>query len=543
MAIIKKFMMPRLPKLNKASYGLIFIIFIIALSALVRLHMFNYESLLYAEDGTRDYLVASHIVQYGEFPMAGPVAGGLLHTSPLYFYALASILLIKNDLLFLGLVNIFFQILAIGILYIFAKRIFGLQIAVGAAILFGLSQFAITHSLKIWQPYIAEPFLYLSYLLLLISYQRKKFASLLMAIFVFIFSGALWGVMFFAAPLFAILVFVILRNQKARLRHYALVSATALGSFFAFFAPLVFSPNYDRQLVFSFSKILLVPHGYFSRLLTNMSILVDSFFYNTNTNLLSLNNVLLIIFIGSLIYVLYSNKNASRMIYIALIAASIVQFLLVLSFLPYDNSSLRFFIPAFGSMVILVASSAQYIFSSSLVSKLAKIILIALLVYVSSPRLGHSWTQGPGNNFSINVGAKNLAAEKIKEELIEITQEIGASHIVPFDIIAYNSGNRHVLGQSGFWVALEKSLGKKFTTIEDANFLNYRPLSKGNYYKFLICYNKGASFKHGGILMRGIEPAYDISCVNSFLDQFPNHRIIKDIYSAQNLKVYRAEAS
>src|SRR3989338_10926533 len=108
---------------------LIIFLFILLLAFILRLQRFDFPlSYVFAwGDGTRDYLVADHIIRYQELPLLGPY--NLLYeqgmrNSPLYFYFLALLLMPFNHILTLTAVNIVLQMGVIVLVYFITKRIF-----------------------------------------------------------------------------------------------------------------------------------------------------------------------------------------------------------------------------------------------------------------------------------------------------------------------------------------------------------------------------------------------------------------------------------
>jgi len=62
---------------------------------------------LYNNDLNRDYLIANHIVTYGETSFNGPDGYlGSVWVSPLYYYLLAAVVEINSNILVLGFFNV-----------------------------------------------------------------------------------------------------------------------------------------------------------------------------------------------------------------------------------------------------------------------------------------------------------------------------------------------------------------------------------------------------------------------------------------------------
>lgn len=129
----------------------ILLVLILCVALLLRLYGFQDRHYSYQSDYNRDYLVAHHIVAYHEFPLTGTDNQfGSRGDSPVYFYLLALPLLIKDDIIFLGLLNILLQLGALVVVYILARSMFGKPVGLIALAFFGLSQSIADQSNFVW---------------------------------------------------------------------------------------------------------------------------------------------------------------------------------------------------------------------------------------------------------------------------------------------------------------------------------------------------------------------------------------------------------
>lgn len=97
-----------------------------------------------APDYYRDFLVANHIVRYGEIPLTGPDNKfGSTLSSPFYFYFLAMFLLINDNIVFLGVINIFLQFFLLILVYFLARNLFGEDVAIIAVLLVSFMEWSL----------------------------------------------------------------------------------------------------------------------------------------------------------------------------------------------------------------------------------------------------------------------------------------------------------------------------------------------------------------------------------------------------------------
>ena len=196
-------------------------IFLLVASLLVRIYLFDYPPIeARGIEGSRDYLIARHIAQYHEFPLTGPST--LIHpllSSPIYYYFISLFLIIKDSVLFLVSVFILFQLLTITLIYKIAKS-FNPGTALIAALIFSFSVYILERSGNIWPNYAMQPFVNLSFFLLLLAYLRKSYKLLLFSTFIALFAAALQHSAFAMLPLLIIFVFLILKQQDKSIVHY-----------------------------------------------------------------------------------------------------------------------------------------------------------------------------------------------------------------------------------------------------------------------------------------------------------------------------------
>jgi hypothetical protein len=203
------------------------------------LHYALTHTLAYTDDFQKQYLVANHIVRFGEFPSSGDelsVFFGLHVTSPLFYYLFAFVLWVHNSILFAQVVWLSFSMLAIVCVYLVAKSLFSPLVGLFACALFGFS-FAFAQQLgEAPNIGVGQAVLYLSFLLLARAFKRKNFALLLWAIAAYCVACVIYSAGFGVLPVFAVVAALTLKSQSAPPRRY--LGSVALAGFTLFTAYL-----------------------------------------------------------------------------------------------------------------------------------------------------------------------------------------------------------------------------------------------------------------------------------------------------------------
>ena len=530
----------------------VFVILFIS-AALIRVNAWIDSPLFYNLDTGRDYLIASHIVVYNEFPLAGPPSSAFpdFNTNVLFYYILAAFLTIKNSLFFAGLANVFLQVLSIALVYILAKKMFSLGTALIASLLFGFSQAVIAESYFPWQPQFAQFFVAISYFLLLLSYTRRNYPLILASIFLLFFSAAIHNSVLSLVPLFMIVVFFIIKRQKRGILHQLLALAMLVGSFFVLYTPmLIFLNKHNRELsslMFSRDGYVMSLTIFFRNFLENTSSLIGQFFQHAGKDIFSLN-IALILVVGACIpaYFIYYKKNKVRRIYVAVIGLAILQPILFSSIL--HTSQYHYFIVVYGLLIIFISEIIYTVFSKNLVTRAAGVVLvIALLAVFSSnfyflnvlPRSSRASSilrVGAISSVAVDAAKVNpsLSRERqsmmdamgaIEEEILRIQKSEGLSELNFFQIRHYVNGTEGPIVDASFWVQLEKDFNKKFTKINDTIGFLYESIND-DVYIILIC--------------NGYHILDDKECTDNFLRDHPRYLLENRFYSTDPFSMHVA---
>lgn len=486
-------------------------------------------------DTNRDYMVAHHIVHYGEVPLTGPEGlAGSRHSSPVYYYFLASLVAIQDNIIFLGYVNLFLRIFVLLEVYILATNLFNKKVGVTAAFLYSISMANIEQARFFWQPYLMEPFLLLSYLLLFWAYRKKNYFFLLASIIIFIFSTTIHPPAFGILPIYLFAIIFVLRLQQRTLRYTAGVFLTFSAALFLGYFPILlyaFQSNAPSTDLFSpISDIFFrqPPYVLINNLFVRVQIFLDFFFVQLPAREWT---AFLTIGILAALNIIYPKDRTKP--YITMIMVAIVQFLLVVTMINGWNEPtvpIRYFTPIFALFIIFISSSIHKYQSKSIVSHIGKISLILLFVYIISPKLVGQiqWTgqRLRGESIIKFFSVSSFIAPSviaIKNEVLAIRRE--EKDYLFFRIKSYQKKFSY---DDFFWRTLEKELDTKLIKLDDAARRDYSPITTDEYI-FMVCFSK-----------RYMSDEYisDDECINRFHKENPRYSIIKNIYQEEEFSIY-----
>lgn len=490
----------------------IIFILILLVSFIIRLNNFDYP--LLNGEAHRDYLVGRHIIKYQEFPLTGPCClwnstFGLVRNSPTYYYLIAAILSIKDDILFLGAVNITLQLLTITIVYLLAKSLFGPDVALISAILFSTSYEIMRQSLFFWQPHAMHPFILTSFLFLLLAWVKSNYRLLLTSIFFFFFAASLHNSVYAALPTFALLIFYILKRQKKSIIYYLSVLGVSLTTFLLLYFPWFIHATGGKEteaiLRFSYGPLfVLSPAEFLNGFITTTGVFFKSFLFSPY--------IIFLMLIGLLLYFVLQKDRLKRY-YFSILLIATIQFLLVASI--FKSTFWSFYLtPVFGLFIILVAETINTVLSRNTLLKVAKVALIILLVKVFSFDFAYFYSGPPlKNERGINAGV-----QAIKSEVQNISLD-------SFRFKVYAGGIESLpTADLPFWSLLEKDLNRKFIRVVDS--ANSYELINRDDYIFVVCQSYPSRIR------------VDRDCLGPFFKEKNNYRLVKAVFNQEPFLIY-----
>ena len=520
------------------------ILFVLILCAalLLRVDLFkNDTSYVWQSDYNRDYLVAHHIIAYHEFPLTGPDGEfGSAGNSPAYFYFLARPLLIKDDIVFLGLFNVILQMGALVIVYLLARSMFGKSVGLTAAALFGFTQSIIGQSNFIWQPHIMQPFLLLSFLLLYLAYTRRNYRLIISSVCIFLFAATLHQSVYALAPVYLFSVFLAVRIQQRSLAYYVGAITTFVSTFIVLHLPLFFyfwrAPNSLPSFSNSSHSFLTVNLGQIaSNVSARMNIFFD-FFFATDSSVFLFPLLLLCFFaILSIAYPRYARQNKEQKDFMLILLIIMMQFFAVtmlVSVSPLVAFPFWYFTPVFGITVIYLAEIITGFFPKGVRYLLIEIPIVVLLIFTFSPNIIHDFahvirnvTTDPIGSFS-SVYVRPPFVGAMEKEIYGIQKREHREDFLFFGIQTFRYGLVDSFSNEILWTPLERDLRVPLVALSDGAQRDYKPI--GNpLYLFLNC-RETSDAEH--------------ECLIPFSLQFPQYEIEKKVYEYPSIYLARRES-
>lgn len=516
-----------------SRYDIVFAVILIV-ATLVRMYFFDYPLAESGGEGSKDYLIARHIIKYGEFPLTG--TGMLLSphlSSPLYYYFLSLFLLIKDSILFLAGIFVFFQIFTIALVYFITKNI-SHQSALIATLFLAFSAPMVLVSSDIWPNYVMQLFVNIGFFLLLLSWIKKNYYLLLGALFFATLAFIIHNSAFAVLPFFILLSIYILKHQKRGPLHYIGGVSVILATIVLSYAP-VFVYMFQRNLLGEILTPFLnngaretVFIGSFSDFFLNITEVATWFShtfslsaFSTYFSSLNWNITLPLIVFSTLIYFL-QKKSVSKK-YIGIIALFVLQQFIFISLFNEPRIWL-YLLPVLILSAILIAEVINSVFSKSAILVFFKILFIVIFLQTAMANL-HLFSGQ--QMFLKNMHTLASATDALRKEILQIKHNEGFEDVDFFQIRSFRTKNLPV-ENAVLWVPLEKILERKFTKVEGEG-VGYTQLNSDTYI-FLACYDQGGA-------------VYDkTTCKTHFLDAHREYRIReKEVFSGQGLSIYKAK--
>src|SRR3989338_9321959 len=471
-----------------------FFLIILVTSVLVRIPRLDFPlSYIFAwGDGARDFFIANHILSFREFPLLGPfnlLYDSGIYNTPLYYYILSFFLIPFNNVLTLGVVNIFFQIGTILIIYLIAKKLFDKKTAILSILIFSFNPEILAQSDYIWQPHLSQTFAYLALLFAVLFHLKNRLIFLISSSLALAFSFAMHNSTFPWIPIFFIFFF----------RHFFKIFFI-----FSLFLGILYIPVGVYLLQ---SEIVRVP---FSLFIQNINQYFINFFINFEGILKAFNLDiwwLAVVSILSFVYFLKSKDFRNVKISVLLLLILFIAPLFFASF--FNKFRLHYLTLSLGVFTIFISK----IFTSFHKFRLITGIMIILFLKSTTADFQFLYFKTPFENL---------------KSIDQITMQIlGEVRDAPFQIKSYAMDEKIVeypVLDTVFLIPLEKKLNKKLAVISDNSPYNHVQTG-GKEYFVVACHE----FSN---LSRWKE------CLNVFQRSYPNYGILKNLYTGSNMAVY-----
>lgn len=539
----------------KSRAEILLVFCILTLSFFLRLQILDEGATYHLNDTHRDYLIASRIVRYEEFPLRGPAGytKNLLPASPLYFYLTAGVLSVNASFMTLGVWQIIADLLFTTCLYLLARALFGRLTATLAILFAAFADCYLYLAILPWQHSIVPASIYLTYLLLTFSYLTKRLSALAAGVALFVVSVAISPSGTIAAiPLVGILLYIFWRRRVFSTKQIEIAcSAGALVAIVLFIIPYLLRVREGTVTTDSWAPEQLLtlwqhardPHVFprvWERILTFLQFFLPD---HAKTQAAAIQ----LFFISAIAITLYSSlaapKREIRQRLFVLLAGSIL--LIGASFLVWSAGAFPyyFFVPVLGLCVIAASHViAQLLRTKKLMVRLFAIILILLAAHTCfpsfQPLLGKAFLSLQNRRLFSPRYHPDPAMEAIAQEIRRIQADENRDAYDFFEFKTYfhspqtDAYYEYLWDNEHFWIGLEELLGTRLVAIDDAQDLGWRPIGPTRKpYIFLVC--KLDEQKERGVDLE--------RCINPFLSSHPEYKVTGTVFEDDTHAVHLAQ--
>ncbi len=512
------------PSLKTVLFFLL-LVTLLGVNLFLRFSQYDYPIDIFGGDGNRDYFVAHHIITYHEYPLVGPYNGGsdnIIKNSPFYFYLLAFILLFHDTVLFLGQVNIVFQVISLLLFFIFAKKTFGIVPAFITLLFLTFTPEIMHHSKFVWQPYVMEPFFTGSLLTLLIAYQKKNIRYSIFGNVLFITAAILHNsVCGLIPPLLVVDYFTLKsRGQKHFLRDFVLLLLFLFLLLGIFYLPvIIYLVRHNFGIIPSDSSILSsfvqfspdkIITNFGGRFLTLMRLLGIP----ANPPLFTFDNLLFLMLpFFCVVYFLFYKGPEKKISFLLL--TGIGTFLFLISCM--QKQQFHTLTPIMEVTLLLIVNC---IYKTFLLFPLPRIFLLLYIFLFFNSIL---------NTFSLNYQYLSPPTNKqiIDDAATTVIPHLLKSHIKNVAIVGYRTGS-HYLDPTILINPLEQKLHRELLPVTDTFYGYSSAYLRSQKYIILICADQENHYFDRRL------------CQQAFKNEYRGFSIEEKMYSRGLLTIYLA---
>ncbi len=481
-------------------------------------------------DGSSNYLVADHVLRYGEFPLTGPYNAflPLIGNSPFYYYFITAMALFDNSPDNVATVFTVLNCISLLCLFFAGREFFGRGAAFIAILLLTFSPIYISDSgSSIWQPYIMEIVLTVSLLLFAIGYKSKNLLYLGLSQAVFMAAIASHMSAAFLLPVFGVCLYRVVFSIGGKKQIYRFVASAAVMFFLLYGSSIAVSiykahqPNYGTPDI-EHNTSLSIPSEQSVRVFLYSMVL--RVFYPMNSPI-----VLSVIAIFSIVYLYVPFISETRKYYFRVLLASVAVVLLINLVILWfrDETILRYFTAAGWALALITGSILYEFFLRWKWLRLlgVGIILAVIYVFISHPVVQSAVLNIPHLDRPNRV-IRDDSIDAVIKEIEHIKKEKGFEKYNFFDFYGLRVGDHYTVPHI-FLQPIEKRLGIQLQKLTLSGYVGLNTSE----YMFLSCLKKIQ-----------LESLYsDEQCLITFKKNQPTYSVLKEVYGHSTFSVFIAK--
>lgn len=472
-------------------------------------------------DSARDYLVAHHIVRFGEFPLVGHAASGFnsnFYYPPLYFYILATFMYVSANPFFIITCFALLNTMSIIMIYLIGKNLFSKTVGLLAAFFSAFSVNMVNNSRSIWSIYMSAPLFIISFFFLINGLRKfdnlNSRISLVVSFTFLIIAGVInYTVLSLIVMYFIILLVRLLRKQVSS--HFFLFLSIYSFLLYAIcmyplvrqfgFEEVLNAFSLENNLHFNFNKLFSITNNFYL-------LVIDLFAWQTNFELYGF------VICAVLLFLLVTKKKLSLHT-LSIPTAMIVYFVVLLSFKSGVVSS-HYFTPSEPLLLIVVANLLVQNILEHKQSNAVRFLVYGLCILYFLLLSGNfSYFRNGRNEYSQTEKISNI----VFQEMQNLLPDSKSLHNFPIQTFVYTTKDFN-WDSPAVWYFLERKSNERIITVINED-MNLKQLSNDRYI-ILIC----KEFERNNILG---------NCIDNFLYDYPHHRMVTQVEnSINNFPIY-----
>lgn len=531
-------MFTSLPKKESIDLAIAFLVgVLIFLGVILRLDTFLSSNASVGHvDPNRDFLIAQQIVNYGEWPLTGPDGHtGANANSPFYYYFLALIIfLFGNSLLTLSIVNLLIQCVSLPLVYLTARRFFGLPTALLSLFLFSTLSIFTNQAEHIWQPNIMHFLLIATLFFLSGYYHNRSKIDLYLAILFFALTTVTHNAALALIPSFVLGIVLLQRYWGDVGKKYFISIA-----FFILCELILFLPVFSFYIFqyqannygYNIEHIFALPGNILGRILHRSEHFLGHFFGFIDQSFEI--NAVFILFLALSIFVLGQKWSFPKRALVLYFYSVVFIMLLVLGLVNIADHymfPLRYSSPIYPTLLLVFSATIVTLLRDSrIIVKLLPVMMIMLVILFNYSAVNKRVIDGVDYVLRPSYLLDNLKSKNSYQDPgVAPVMTLVKKHNLQgnFSIVTINSSTypyiNHYVGEE-LWVPIVLSTNAKQLMIDDHEFRGYRSVDDIEYL-IIRCWGVSASY-----------------CDQYIKKEFPDSTLLEEIPSSEFvISLYKA---
>lgn len=517
---------------------------LLLVSFIIRVNNFDYP----IDNGEKlyPYMVARYINHTGQFIATGTNTSvwSEVKLSPLYFYVVAALLRVSENLLFVAAVSIIIQLATLLCMFALAYLLFDNKSALLTMALMGISYLNREQSSFLKEPYLMQFFIFACYTCLALGYRKKQSLFVYASLSLLVVSIAIYISALMIVPVYILALVLLITKGNVRVSLVWAITIVFFSLVFAYGSSVLYAYSHGAGLAHGFQTIIgsvnISPVDMIRTLHRNISEFFQPLFFIYKDGApLNIQNLALYSSFSFILCAFFWKKSTKYTVIYILLIIAIVSGILMNTLVRNAVGDFHF-TPLFGLFIILASHAFTFVsIRSTFFSVLKTLLLINFAVVITLDPSSLVFQSHQRHRLAVEAATEVIAADVrlLQKERTALT----SPHFFQLTVVREGSPSRPNEPLI-FWILLEDLFRTPFGTIDETQGINLR-LINSDTVVFLICNylpDTNIAFWHA---YRGYdinESLRDEECLRTFTST-SRHRIVNHLFASYPYSIYRAE--